>query len=266
MESKMGRIAVGIICKTPAPGRSKTRLSPPLRPEECALISACFIRDLSRTVAQVAHESEGVGDRAGGGMGDVVGCAVYTPIGSEAALLSLLPEDFLLLPQVEGDFGERLFHAIDVLLRTHDGVLLVNSDSPTLPAEILRAAVTAVREGDNVVLSPAADGGYTLIGLSRPHRRLFEQIEWSTATVFERTLDRAAEIGLPVAKVPGWYDVDDAADLRLLEEELLGAAPASLPMKGADAPSTRRFLLDHHRTSVQDRDRATTGAVAAAAN
>ncbi len=261
----MGRIAVGIMCKTPAPGRSKTRLSPPLRPEECALISACFIRDLSGTIGQLAHESEGPGERAGSGMGDVVGCAVYTPIGSEPELLSLLPEGFLLLPQVEGDFGERLFHGIDVLLRIHDGVLLVNSDSPTLPAEILRAAVKAVRKGDNVVLSPAADGGYTLIGLSRPHRRLFEEIEWSTATVFERTLDRAAEIGLPVVTVPGWYDVDDAADLRLLEDELLGAAPASLPMEGADAPTTRRFLLDRRRASVQDRDRAPTGADAALA-
>ena len=262
----MGSIAVGIICKTPAPGRSKTRLSPPLRPEECALISACFIRDLSRTIGQLAQESEGPGERAGVGMGDVVGCAVYTPIGSETALLSLLPEGFLLLPQVEGDFGERLFHGIDVLLRFHDGVLLVNSDSPTLPVEILRAAVEAVREGDNVVLSPAADGGYTLIGLSRSHRRLFEEIEWSTATVFERTLDRAAEIGLPVVTVPGWYDVDAAADLRVLENELLGTAPASLPMKGADAPTTRRFLLDRRGASVQVKDHTSTGAVAAEAD
>lgn len=259
----MARIAVGIMCKTPAPGRSKTRLSPPLRPEECAFISACFIRDLSRTIAQLAHESEGAGERAGPGMGGVVGCAVYTPIGSEAELLSLLPEGFMLLPQVEGDFGERLFHGIDVLLQTHDGVLLVNSDSPTLPAEILRAAVEAVGEGDRVVLSPAADGGYTLIGLSRPHRRLFEEIEWSTATVFQRTLDRAAEIGLPVVSVPGWYDVDDAADLRFLGDELLGGAPASLPMEGADAPATRRFLLDR-LASMQDGDRPPSGAVAAA--
>lgn len=131
----MGRIAVGIMCRTPAPGLSKTRLSPPLRPDECASISACFIRDLSRTIGQLAHEGEGPGDRAGGGMGDVVGCAVYTPVGSETALQSLLPEGFVLLPQVEGGFGERLFHGIDVLLRTHDGALLVNSDSPTLPPE-----------------------------------------------------------------------------------------------------------------------------------
>ena len=253
----MGKVAVGIMCKTPAPGRSKTRLSPPLRPEDCARISACFIRDLSHTIGQLAKASDDGGE--------VVGCAVYTPIGSETALLSLLPDGFVLLPQVESGFGARLFHGIDALLRTHDGVLLVNSDSPTLPPEILRAAVKAVQTGDNVVLSPAIDGGYTLIGLSRPHRRLFEEIEWSTATVFQRTLDRAAEIGLPVVTVPGWYDVDEAADLRMLEEELLGAAPASLPMKGGDAPATREFLLERNRASVFDAGGAPTGTAAAAA-
>ena len=235
----MGKVTIGIMCKTPTPGKSKTRLSPPLQPDECAGISACFIRDLSRTIAWLAQADEGV-----------AGCAVYTPVGSETALLSLLPEDFVLLPQVEGDFGERLFHGIDALLQTHDGVLLVNSDSPTLPPEILRAAVEAVRKGDSVVLSPAEDGGYTLIGLSRPHRRLFEEIEWSTETVYRRTCERAAEIGLPVVDVPPWYDVDDAASLRVLEDELLGVAPVSLPMKGADAPATRRFLLERNRASV----------------
>lgn len=251
----MGKVAIGIMCKTPAPGRSKTRLSPPLRPEECAGISACFIRDLSRTIGQLAQDGQGPGD--------VVGCAVYTPVGSETQLLSLLPEGFVLLPQVEGDFGERLFHGVDGLLQTHDGVLLVNSDSPTLPPEILRAAVEAVQAGDNVVLSPAIDGGYTLIGLSRPHRRLFEQIEWSTATVFQRTLDRAAEIGLPVVTVPGWYDVDEAADLRRLEDELWGTPPASLPMKGADAPATRRFLLARNRAPLRDAARGSSGAAVA---
>jgi hypothetical protein len=251
----MGKVAVGIMCKTPLPGRSKTRLSPPLRPEDCARISACFIRDLSGTIGRLAQASDGVGE--------VVGCAVYTPVGSETALLSLLPEGFVLLSQVEGDFGERLFHGIGGLLQSHDGVLLVNSDSPTLPAEILRAAVEAVQAGDNVVLSPAADGGYTLIGLSRPHRRLFEEIEWSTATVFQRTLDRAAEIALPVVTVPGWYDVDDASDLRQLEDELLGVMPVSLPMKGADAPATRRFLLERNRAHLRGKPRAKTGAIAA---
>ena len=68
-----------------------------------------------------------------------------------------------------------------------------------------------MRRGDNVVLSPAADGGYTLIGLSKPHARLFADIPWSTSEVYRLTLERAREIGLPVVEVPGWYDVDDAS-------------------------------------------------------
>ncbi|MGZ3339437.1 MAG: TIGR04282 family arsenosugar biosynthesis glycosyltransferase [Reyranella sp.] len=227
----MGSVAVGIMCKTPEPGKSKTRLSPPLRPEECAGLSACFIRDLSRTIARLAED------------GDVTGYAVYTPVGSQEALRRLLPAGFELMPQVEGDFGVRLFHgARDLLDAGHDGVLLVNSDSPTLPLTILQAAVDAVRQADNVVLSPALDGGYTLIGLSKPHRRLFEDIRWSTSTVYRRTLDRAREIGLPVVDAPPWYDVDDAASLRMLEDELSGETPAVLTIPGAEAPSTRLFL------------------------
>lgn len=233
----MRSVAVGIMCKTPSPGRSKTRLSPPLRPDECAGISACFIRDLSRTIGRLADT------------GDVTGYAVYTPVGSEDALRTLLPRSFRLMPQVDGDFGVRLFQGASALLDAgHDGAILVNSDSPTLPLPILRAAVDAVRQGDNVVLSPAVDGGYTLIGLSRPHHRLFEDIVWSTSTVYQRTLDRAREIGLAVIDVPPWYDVDDGASLRMLEDELAGRAPAFTRMPGADAPSTRRFLHERQMT------------------
>src|SRR3954464_12909890 len=132
----MQPVAVGIFCKTPAPGYSKTRLSPPLRPDECATLSACFIRDLTTTIAEVARD------------GSATGYAVYTPIGSEAALRELLPPGFRLLPQHEGDFGTRLTAATRELLEGgHAGAILVNADSPTLPAAILRAAVNATRRG-----------------------------------------------------------------------------------------------------------------------
>ena len=164
---------------------------------------------------------------------------------SPERLLVSRPVEMVVVPGVEGDFGVRLFHGVrDLLDVGHDGVLLVNSDSPTLPLPILQAAVDAVRQADNVVLSPALDGGYTLIGLSKPHRRLFEDIRWSTSTVYRRTLDRAREIGLPVVDAPPWYDVDDAASLRMLEDELSGETPAFLTIPGAEAPSTRLFLRE----------------------
>jgi glycosyltransferase A (GT-A) superfamily protein (DUF2064 family) len=113
-----------------------------------------------------------------------------------------------------------------------------------LPKAILRQAVDAVRRGDNVTLSPALDGGYTLVGLSRAHVRLFSDIPWSTSEVYRLTLERANEIGLPVMKVPGWYDVDDAASLQMLEDEMSGRAPKFASLAGADAPATRQFLRE----------------------
>ena len=238
----MSTVAVAIMCKTPRAGASKTRLSPPLRPEECAVLSSCFISDLSNTIHSMASE------------GDIAPYAVYTPSGSEDALKQILPEGYGLTLQVDGDFGIRLLQGIrDLLSAGHAGAILVNSDSPTLPRAILRQAADAVCRGDNVTLSPALDGGYTLIGLSRPHTRLFEDIPWSTADVYRLTLERAREIGLPVETVPGWYDVDDASSFQMLEDELSGqhltfSAPG---LVGAKAPATRRFVQERQSRSVE---------------
>jgi rSAM/selenodomain-associated transferase 1 len=231
-------VAAAIMCKTPAAGQSKTRLSPPLRPEECAAISACFIRDLAQTIDHVARD------------GDVVGYAVYTPVGSEGDLRRLLPADFQIHPQCDGDFGERLLRAItDLLAMGHAGAILINSDSPTLPASIISQAAAALRQGDNVVLSPADDGGYTLIGLSRPHARLFQDIPWSTDKVYELTLQRAREIGLEVINVPGWYDVDDETSLRRLERELIGGDLSS-STGAASAHATLQFLQERRNQTA----------------
>lgn len=228
----MGSIAVGIFCKTPAAGFSKTRLSPPLRPEDCSAISACFIRDLARTV-------HSLGD-------GVTPYAMYTPVGTEDALRTLLPSGFRLLLQRDGEFGLRLSHAVTELLRAgHAGAILVNADSPTLPASILQSAVNALLHTDDaVVLSPSFDGGYILIGLSRPHPELFADIPWSTSHVHRLTMQRAAEINIPVINVAGWYDVDDQQTLHLLQRELVGERLPFVEsgLKGADAPATRRFL------------------------
>src|SRR5262249_28071655 len=151
------------------------------------------------------------------------GHAVYTPFGSEARLRQLLPAPFRLVLQGEGDLGARLLKGTaDLLGAGHSGAILVNSDSPTLPRRILRDAVDALHAGADLVLSPALDGGYTLIGLSAPHARLFADIPWSTDVVHRLTLERAHEIGLPVINVHPWYDVDDEQSFRMLESEMTG--------------------------------------------
>lgn len=204
-----------------------------MRPEECAQISSCFIRDLSATIASLERD------------GDVDGYAVYTPRGTEDALRRLLPDSFGLVLQSEGDLGQRLDRGTaDLLAAGHAGAILINSDSPTLPRSILRAAVEALKSGDKAVISPALDGGYTLIGLSRPHPHLFAQIPWSTEAVFRLTLERAREIELPVVVLDPWYDVDDVTSYAMLERELDGVPP-SFTAPGAtpeDAPYTRDFV------------------------
>lgn len=232
----MSTVAVAIICKTPMPGRSKTRLSPPLRPEECAEISACFISDLSTTIAELAA------------VGDAEGYAVYTPAGSEGALVRLLPPDFGLVLQGEGDLGRRLDQGIaDLLARGHAGVILINSDSPTLPKALLRQAVELLKDGDRAVLSPALDGGYTFIGLSRPHPHLFADIPWSTPEVHRLTLERARDIELPVVELAPWYDVDDAASYALLEQELDGMPLSFAPAGFARQPAARTAAFVRRR-------------------
>jgi len=226
-------VAVGIFCKTPMAGQSKTRLSPPLTPAECAELSASFIRDLAATIDGLARDA------------GVQPYAIFTPIGTEDTLRSLLPTRFRLLPQSTGDLGSRLLNTtVELLSAGHAGAILVNADSPTLPRAILSAAVDAVRGADGVVLGPAMDGGYTLIGLSRAHAHLFEDIPWSTSQVYRLTAARAADLGLPVVSVPRWYDVDDRESLDLLQAELRGETlPFAEPgLYGEPAAVTRRFL------------------------
>lgn len=211
--------ALAMMIKAPRAGASKTRLVPPLTHEEAAELSVAFLRDTAANIAAAcAENAEGVGR-------GVDAVAAYTPPGAEAAFDELLPQEFALLPQRGESFGERLFHAADDLLRLgYESCCLIDSDSPTLPRALLTTAIEELsRPGERVVLGPADDGGYYLIGMKRAHRRLFEEIAWSTAEVSAQTIARAREINLDVALLPAWYDVDDATTLRRLCVELFDA-------------------------------------------
>ena len=241
-----GGCALGVMIKAPRAGASKTRLVPPLTHEEAAALSVCFLRD---TAANIAAACEAAGKLGGRGAG-ASGVAVYTPVGAEAAFEGLLPEGFSLLAQRGEGFGERLFNAADDLLRLgFDSLCLIDSDSPTLPTRALAAAVAELsRPGERVVLGPADDGGYYLIGVKRARRRLFERIDWSTERVLRQTIDRACEINSDVALLPAWYDVDDAATLARLCEELFGGRAAGIA--APDAAALEGYAAEHTRAHV----------------
>src|SRR5438552_3135118 len=229
------RCALALMAKVPFAGAVKTRLTPPLSPEEAATLSTCFLRDMTTDVR----------DMNGDGTEGVV---LYTPADAEAFLHSLLPDGCKLVAQRGETLGERLINAAAELLSNgFESVCLINSDSPTLPVEVLRTATSLLaQDGDRVVLGPSEDGGYYLIGLKHPHHELFERIAWSTAEVLSHTIERAAEINLPVEFLPTWYDVDDAATLRLLCEELLLLSDGHIGQAqfrgGSKAPHTRKYL------------------------
>src|SRR5438093_8884270 len=219
--------ALAILTKAPQAGQVKTRLVPPLKPDEAAELNRFFLRDTTTTIANSATPK------------DACGIAVYTPIGSESAYTDILPDNFRLLPQRGDQFGERLyFAALDLFKCGFQSVCLIDSDSPTVPAENFAQAVKLLQQpGDRTVLGPCDDGGYYLIGLKKPQRELFERIDWSTERVLVQTRQRAREIGLEVKLLPAGYDVDDEASLRRLCKELLAdTALADI------APHTRKFL------------------------
>ena len=168
-----------------------------------------------------------------------MGIAVYTPMGAESAYDDILPGDFSLLPQRGIGFGERLYFAAEDLFRCgFDSVCLIDSDSPTVPARHFSRAIELLKtQGDCIVLGPSNDGGYYLIGLKKPHRELFEEIDWSTERVFDQTMRRARGMGLEVKLLPRGYDVDDAASLQRLRDELLGRNA-----RHNVALNTRKFL------------------------
>lgn len=221
--------AVAIMAKASIAGTVKTRLVPPLTYDEAADLNTCCLRDIAANVAEAA------------GRAPIRGFAAYHPLGSEAFFDSVLPAGFELLPPKEPTIGRSLFHAArDLFAAGYGSVCLVNADSPTLPTGVLIETVRLLQEpGDRLVLGPAVDGGYYLIGLKQFHRRLFEEIDWSTERVFRQTIARAAEIGLAVAALPEWYDVDDEASLALLVRELIGGPAAA---GGYPAPNTTAFL------------------------
>lgn len=224
-----GICALAVMTKAPRAGKVKTRLTPPLTPEEASELNIRFLRDITSSIAAAT-----VGGRA-------EGIGVYTPVGEEDAFEGILPEQFQLVAQRGEAFGDRLTFAMEDLLRTgFDSVCLINSDSPTVPPHVFVEAVEVLSApGDRMVLGPSHDGGYYLIGLKKLHQRIFADIDWSTERVFEQTLQRAIELGLAVHLLPKWYDVDDRATLHRLCAELLDVKSGSAIDK---APATREFL------------------------
>jgi len=209
-----------VVAKRPAPGQAKTRLTPPLSPQQAADLYECFLRDTLDRMRRVPDAQRAI---------------AYLPIEAHSYFAQLAP-DFDLIPQIGADLGARLDHALTHYLdQGYERAAIMNSDGPTQPIENLRQAFAALTDHTDVVLGPSDDGGYYLIGLKKPAPRLLREVRMSTPTVLADTLDLAREERLRVSLLPPWYDVDDVASLQRLIAELQ-TAPADVALH------TRSFL------------------------
>ncbi len=190
---------VQVFARAPLPGRTKTRLIPVLGAEGAAALHARLTRDtLQRLTAHPALEVE-------------LWCHPDEahPFFRDCQARFDVP----LFCQRGGDLGARMDHALRHGLDRRPHVLLVGTDCPALRAEDLVTAGEALRDGHDVVLGPALDGGYYLIGLRRPRPRLFRDMPWGSAQVLELTRHRLRQAGLHWYELPRRADLDRPEDL-----------------------------------------------------
>ena len=204
------KTCVIVFAKNPIPNEVKTRLIPPLSPEQAATFYAAFLTDWCEILAELS---------------DVDLVIAYTPAEAQLDLQALIGDDAIYIPQVGTDLGERLTSATQwAAEHGWTKILLVGSDSPTLPISYISQALTLL-DSRNIVIGPSTDGGYYLIGFSVetlattiPH--VFEDIAWSTAEVFQQTVARIHAAEATLGLLPPWYDIDRAEDLAFLHTHI----------------------------------------------
>jgi rSAM/selenodomain-associated transferase 1 len=220
------RCAVGVMARAPS-AAGKTRLAPHLSPARLAALRAALLAD---TLDVVGGASRTVSMDA---------VLFFTPAGAEPEIAALTNHVFPCVCQSDGDLGQRMRAALEELLgpRGYGAAVLVGADIPLLNARHLVEARDTLHSSGGLVLGPADDGGYYLIGVTHVHDGLFEEIEWGTSSVLTDTLRAAERLGIEARLIGGTYDVDTIEDLRRLERDLASAASGI-------APHVRRWFLE----------------------
>lgn len=191
--------ALLVFAREPVPGKVKTRLISVLGAEQATQI----YQRLLRHALDVANRVENCDVQLWCDTSD-----------GELHCLSLSEAFHVpLLQQFGAGLGERMFAAIEHVLRTYERVVLIGSDCPGYSQEYIQQAFNALSDHD-VVLGPAADGGYVLIGMNRPQAELFSDMPWGTDRVLGITRERLSKLDLTWLEMPVLRDVDRPDDLK----------------------------------------------------
>jgi len=193
--------ALAVMLKAPVAGLVKTRMVPPLTHEQAARLYECLIRDTFSSLAALR---------------DIDIYAAY--LGPVDTVKDMVPDGVGIFPQSGDGLGERMFNTLSHLLDMgYKRCGVIGSDLPDLPARFIEEAFAALEGGAQLVLGPAADGGYYLAAVDGPYERVFTSVRYSTPSVLKETLARAQEGGIRYALASPWHDIDDAGDLALLK-------------------------------------------------
>jgi len=199
------RVGIAVLARPPVPGLCKTRLIPAIGAHAAAILQE---RMTEQTVATAAAAA----------VGQVTLWAADDP-GHPSFRDLAVRYKVTVKRQPDGDLGQRMLTAAGA-----GPCLVIGTDCPAFTADHLRRAAAALREGADVVLIPAEDGGYVLIGTRQPQPGLFDHMRWSTPDVVAETRRRVSSLGLAAFELPPLWDVDTEDDLARLERELPGLA------------------------------------------
>ena len=227
------KICVIVFAKNPIPNEVKTRLVPTLSPEQAATLYTAFLADWCETLAELS---------------DIDLVIAYTPADAQPDLQALIGDGVIYIPQIGADLGERLTSATQwAAEHGWTKILLVGSDSPTLPITYISQAVTLLDLRDTVI-GPSTDGGYYLLGFSTealtttvPY--VFKEISWSTAAVFQQTVAHIYSAAATLGLLPPWYDIDTAEDLTFLQAHISAMRLAGNKVQAVRTESVLTELL-----------------------
>lgn len=189
-----------VMTRIPEAGRVKTRLIPVLGPDGAEAVHTALLRRTLRIAEQHARQTN-------------VAVEVRFTGGSPQTIRTQFNDDFIWCEQQGNDLGDRMHLAIEAALRNGaNAVIVIGTDCPDVSADLLDNAWRLLAEHD-LVLGPAEDGGYYLIGLNKSDVRLFTGIDWGTAHVLRQTQDRCRELNKSLGLLPVLSDVDEASNL-----------------------------------------------------
>jgi len=200
---------LGVFAKYWQPGTVKTRLAVSVGPEAAACLHRACVRTVLRRTCALS-------DRR---------ALLVTPPESIVEFASFAGAAWDVESQSSGDLGARMRHYFEASFsRGATEVVLIGSDSPTLPVVYIERAFELLGR-HAVVLGPASDGGYYLIGAAGNAPPVFDGVAWGGDTVWRQTVERLSAAGCSYAELPSWYDVDTIDDLRRLHAELSAMNP-----------------------------------------